>query len=98
MTYDDDTIDWNTVPPAKMFHMVMLEIVDSRNELIERMDSRMDSLKAELKGEIAEVKQEVKKVQSELHTLRLEVHQNHATFIANQTDVEKRVRVLEMAA
>lgn len=90
MTHDDDTIDWNTVPPAKMFHIVMQEIVDMRNELKQQFKKHISDLKNELGSRIDSVA-------SELHTLRLEVHQNHSTFIINQQDHGKRITKLEMA-
>lgn len=84
MAHDDDTIDWNTVPPAKMFHIVMQELVDTRNEL-----------KQEFKSEMNRLEKKIDAVGSDLSTLRLEVHQNHTSFIANNTDLNKRVKKLE---
>lgn len=87
MADDDDTIDWNTVPPAKMFHIVMQEIADTHKEL---------------RGDIANLDKKlttrIDSIASQLHTLRLEVHQNQTTFISNQTALENRMKVLEMAA
>lgn len=95
---DDDTIDWNAVPPAKMFHIVLQELVDTRAEL----KGDIADLRTELKGDMADLRTELKgdiaQVKSELHTLRIEVHQNQSTFISNQTALDKRVKILEMAS
>ncbi len=102
MTSDDDTIDWNTVPPAKMFHIVLQELVDVRNELRQEFSDGMTNMNAELKADIAKVDGKLSKkidaLSSDFHTLRLEVHQNQTTFIKNHESFENRVTVLEMAA
>ncbi len=102
MTSDDDTIDWNTVPPAKMFHLVMQELVDVRNELRQEFRDGMANMKAELKADIANVDGKLSKridaLSSDFHTLRLEVHQNQITFMKNHESLDNRVTVLEMAA
>lgn len=98
MQDDDDIIDWNTVPPAKMFHIVLQELVDTRAEL----KGDIADLRRELKEDIANLDKKlsgrIDSVASELHTLRIEVHQNQSTFISNQTALDKRVKILEMAA
>jgi len=46
---DDDTIDWNTVPPAKVFHFLMQGLVDTYNVL----KGDMTDMKMEMKRDIA---------------------------------------------
>ena len=60
--------------------------------------------KAELKGDIAllsarvgSVEKKVETIVSDLNNLHLKVDRNHVTFIENQMDQEKRIRVLETA-
>jgi hypothetical protein len=98
MPHDDDSIDWNSVPPAKMFHLVMQELVDVRNELRQEFKDGMASMKTELKADIAKLDGRVGRLESEVHTLRLEVHQNQTTFMANHASLDRRVTALEMAA
>lgn len=94
MTHDDDTIDWNAVPPAQMFHMAMQEVADTYKTL--RDD--IVGLDKKLTGKIDALDKKISGVASELHTLRIEVHQNQSAFIANQMTLEGRVTALEMAA
>lgn len=70
-----------------MLNILMQEIADVRRELKEDIHE----LDVRLSGKIDTLS-------SDLHTLRLEVHTNHATFILNHADLDKRVTVLEMAA
>lgn len=84
---DDEFGELPELSNRDLLRILMQEIVDTRNELIERMNL----MKMELKKDVV-------KVGSDLHTLRLEVHQNQSTFIANHTALERRVKVLEMAA
>jgi hypothetical protein len=94
MTHDDDINELPDLSNRELLAFVIQEFADTNRELtgkIEAVASDMKDMKKELKNDIASVK-------SELHTLRIEVHQNHSTFIANQTALEKRVKVLEMAA
>ncbi len=84
---DDEFGELPELSNRDLLRILMQEIVDTRNELIERMDL----MKMELKKDVV-------KVGSDLHTLRLEVHQNQSTFIGNHTALERRVKVLEMAA
>lgn len=102
MTYDDDTIDWSTVPPAKMFHLVMQELVDVRNELKQEFKEGIATLDQKLTGRIDRLTQEMvemkKELKSDIHVLRLEVHQNQIAFMTNHNSLEKRVKVLEVVA
>lgn len=79
---DDENGELPDLSNRELLRVVMQEIADTNKEL---------------SGKIGAVASDLKDVKSELHTLRIEVHQNHSTFIANQTALDKRVKTLEMA-
>lgn len=102
MTHDDnESGELLVLSSQEMFRMIMQEIADTNHELSGKIDGLKEditSLDRKLGKRIDGLDEKVNKVASELHTLRLEVHQNQSTFIANQAAMEKRVKVLEMAA
>lgn len=95
MTHDDDdTDDLPDLNNREFLRIVMQEFADTNRELSGKIDAVASDLK-DVKKELVDMKKELK---SDIHTLRIEVHQNQSTFIANQAALEKRVKVLEMAA
>jgi hypothetical protein len=88
MIHDDD--EFGELPELsnrEMLRMIMQEIADTNKELSGKID-----------GVERNLGKRIDALASDVHTLRGEVHRNHSTFIANQTALEKRVKVLEMAA
>ncbi len=96
--HDNNNDELPDLSNREILRVVMQEIADTHKEL--RGD--IAELRTELKGDIANLDKKlsgrIDSVASEVHTLRIEVHQNQSSFIANQMDMEKRVKVLEMAA
>lgn len=99
--HDDGTDELTDLTNRELLRVLMQEIVDTRNEL--KQEFKQDIADVDKKligigGRVDVLEKKIDKVTSELHTLRIEVHHNQSTFIANQTALEKRVKVLEMAA
>lgn len=91
---DDEFGELPELTNRDLLRILMQEIVDTRKELKEDIAN----LDTKLSHRIDSVESRLHSVSSEIHTLRREVHQNQSTFIANQTALESRVKVLEMAA
>lgn len=79
----------------------------STNKMVKRLLDELPLIRKELKQELASkediagmeqrLTSKIDAVTSDLKGLRFQVHQNHAPFIENQMDMEKRLTVLETA-
>ena len=95
MVHDDKDTGVPDLSNRELLRVLMQEIVDVSRELKEdimdldqKLSGKIDTIDQKLTGRIDSLSSAVK-------VLRLEVHQNHASFIKRQNDLEKRVNVLE---
>lgn len=96
MLNDDDTDGrLPKMSMEKMFHLIMGELVGTRQELKEDMAD----MKRELKNEMAHMKRDltadIRKVDTKVDALSLKVDTNFLMFMHNHDALEQRVTVLE---
>lgn len=82
----------------KQLNQMLLEEIPLISKNLNRLEDKVDSMASDigvLKSDVGTLKSDMTQVKSELHQLNFKVDQNHICLMTNQTDMEKRVAVLE---
>ena len=83
-TYDED--GQPMMSNKQMLQMLVKEIPDVYRDL-----------RSQIQESEKRITLEMHEMKLEIRGMKLQTHQNHSSFITNQTDMEKRIAVLETA-
>ncbi len=84
--------DWSN---RKIVKIILDEIADVRRELKEDIHA-LDEKVGKLDTKVNQLDTKVNQLAAEMRHMRSDFHRNQVSFIENQTDMDKRVCVLEV--